>query len=151
MSSASGSIELPPRAWVGDRPQDIADYLAAYGGESYPVHAFRLAKCSCGSLEFELEADDNEGTARRTCAVCGKRHLICESEEYWDGSRPEKWQCVDCRSSDANVGVGFSLDSQSGEVTWLHVGYRCANCGVLGCFVGWKVSYTPSRQLLEKV
>lgn len=149
MGSASDRIEFPQRVWVGDRPEDIADYLTAYADDSYPVHAFRIATCSCGSLEFELEADDNEGTARRTCAVCGKRHPICESEEYWDGSRFEKWQCVDCQSSDANVGVGFSLDPQ-GEVRWLHVGYRCANCGVLGCFVGWKVSYTPSRQLLEK-
>jgi hypothetical protein len=41
--------------------------------------------------------------------------------------------------------------SAGGEVRWLYVGDRYSNCGILGCYAGWKVAYTPSKQLLEQV
>jgi len=49
-----------------------------------------------------------------------------------------------------NVGVGFSL-YDDGEVRWLYLGERCSKCGILGCFAGWKVGYSPSKGLLEQV
>ena len=49
-----------------------------------------------------------------------------------------------------DVGVGFSL-YDDGEVRWLCVGERCPKCGILGCFAGWKVGYSPSKGLLEQV
>ncbi|MGA7753515.1 MAG: hypothetical protein WCB05_11810 [Candidatus Sulfotelmatobacter sp.] len=50
----------------------------------------------------------------------------------------------------ANVGVGFSL-YDDGEIRWVYFGERCSACGILGCFAGWKVAYSPSKQLLEQV
>jgi hypothetical protein len=40
---------------------------------------------------------------------------------------------------------------EDGEVHWLYVGERCVRCGTLGCFAGWKIAYSPSKQLLEQV
>jgi hypothetical protein len=145
------SIDKSGKWWVGNDPQDIGEFLAAYSADAYPTHEFRISKCTCGSIRFKLEADDNEGTARRTCAACGREHFICDSEEYWEDSEPEALNCIECNSQQANIGVGFSLYPDDAEVKWLYVGYRCADCGVLGCFAGWKVAYAPSRHLFDKV
>ena len=110
----------------------------------------RYWKCTCGSEVFRLLADDNEGCAKRICASCANEALICDSAEYWDDAAPEEWKCIECGSTTANVGVGFSL-YDDGEIRWLYVGERCATCGVLGCFAGWKVAYAPSKQLFEQV
>lgn len=144
------SIDKSGKWWVGNSPHDLKEYLESYFAENYRSQTFRLAKCSCGSETFELLADDGEGCAKRICSSCREEHFICDSEEYWSEATPEKWKCVECGSVTANVGVGFSL-YDDGEVRWLYVGERCAACGILGCFAGWKVAYSPSKQLLERV
>jgi hypothetical protein len=127
----------------------MGEYLVAYGADNAPVSAFRLSQCVCSSVTFYLDADDDEGCAKRTCTDCSNEHLICDSAEYWDEASPERWRCIECDSERANVGVGFSL-YDDGEVRWLYVGERCASCGVLGCFAGWKVAYSPSAQMLSQ-
>lgn len=144
------SIDKSGKWWVGTRPEDIKEYLEAYSAEGYPTSEFRKSKCGCGSEVFELWADDEEGCAKRTCISCGQERLICDSEEYWQDASPERWKCVECGSTGANVGVGFSL-YDGGELRWVYVGERCSNCGILGCFAGWKIGYSPSKQLLEAV
>jgi hypothetical protein len=94
---------------VGDQPDDIEAFLRAYATEGYQVNEFRLSKCECGSLEFALDADDEEGVARRTCAACSREHFIGDSAEYWEGADAERWTCVECQSQRANIGVGFSI------------------------------------------
>ena len=143
------TIETSGKWWVGSEPSDIGEYLTAYGADNAPVSAFRLSRCVCSSFTFRLDADDNQGCAKRTCTDCSREHLICDSAEYWDESSPEHWRCIECGSEQANVGVAFSL-YEDGEVRWLYVGERCANCGVLSCFAGWKVAYSPSAQLLSQ-
>lgn len=145
------SINKSGKWWIGSAPQDIEEFLAAYSADAYATEEFRLASCACGSGEFKLEADDKEGTARRTCSRCGREHFICDSGEYWEDAEPETLSCIECNSQHANIGVGFSLYPDDGEIKWLYVGYRCAKCGVLGCFAGWKVAYAPSRQLFDQV
>ena len=146
------AINTSGKWWVGDSPEDIGAYLKAYSSDAYEVHQFRLAKCTCGSVEFELEADDDEGVARRTCVSCKKSHHLCDSADYWDEADPELWNCVECGSTRANVGVGFSLyDDDPCGVRWLYVGERCTKCGVLGCFIEWKVALSDALHFLEKV
>jgi hypothetical protein len=146
------AIDTSGEWWVGDRPEDIGEYLEAYSSDAYKVHEFRLAKCECGSVEFELEADDEEGVARRTCASCGTAHHICDSAEYWGHAHPERWKCIECDSERANVGVGSSLyDDDPTAVRWLYVGERCTKCGILGCFAGWKVALSNALHLLDEV
>jgi hypothetical protein len=143
------SIDKSAKWWIGTDSNDIKEYLQAYAADGYKVSEFRLGKCSCGSDVFTLLADDDEGCARRTCVSCGQEEFICDSEEFWADASPEEWKCVECGSDRANVGVGFSL-YEDGEIRWLYVGERCSNCGVLGCFAGWKVAYSPSKQLLDQ-
>jgi hypothetical protein len=144
------SIDKSGKWWVGSEPEDLRPYLEAYASEGYEVHEFRLARCSCGSNAFELFADDDEGTAKRICASCKSEHYICDSEEYWSECGPEQYRC-ECGSDFCNVGVGFSLYPERDAIKWLYVGERCAKCGILGCFAGWKIAYTPSLQLMEQV
>jgi hypothetical protein len=144
------TIDKSAKWWIGTTSEDIKEYLEAYSNDGYKVSEFRLAKCDCGCDAFKLLADDNEGCAKRTCASCSKEKFVCDSEEYWPTASPEQWKCIECASTSANVGVGFSL-YEDGEVRWLYIGERCANCGILGCFAGWKVAYSPSKQLLAQV
>jgi hypothetical protein len=41
--------------------------------------------------------------------------------------------------------------NNGGGVRWLYAGERCASCGVLGCFAGWKIAYSAAKQLFEQV
>lgn len=145
------SIDKSGKWWIGSEPLDIREFLGAYTASQYGIQEFRVAKCPCGGECFYLEADGDEGFAARVCPVCARRHFICDSKEFRDAAKPEACRCVECGSDEANVGVGFSLYDDDGEVRWLHVGVRCASCGVLGCVAGWKVAYAPSRQLFDQV
>jgi hypothetical protein len=144
------SIDKSGKWWVGTNAGDINEYLGAYSADGYKTTQFRQAICTCGSDEFRLLADDDEGCAQRTCASCGGKHFICDSEEFWADASPEEWKCIECGSTRTNVGVGFSL-YEDGEVRWLYIGVRCAVCGILGCFAGWKVAYAPSKLLFNQV
>jgi hypothetical protein len=145
------SVDKTGKWWVGDQPNDIREFLEAYASDGYKIGEFRMSRCECGSERFLLWADDNEGCAERQCESCKRHDFICDSEEYWEDAKPEEWKCIECESNAkvCNVGVGFSL-YEDGEVRWLYIGVRCATCGILGCFAGWKVAYTPSRQLLDQ-
>lgn len=148
---------------VGSEPADINTYLIRFvkaeGG--YPIDAFRLAKCHCGSLEFNVEADGNEGCAKRTCIKCSKEHLICDSSEYWEDAEPELCSCTECKSTKYNIGVGFSFRNskksiaslffRKKEIKWIYIGIRCSKCGILGCCADWKIDYGPSAQLMDQV
>jgi hypothetical protein len=147
---ALGLIDKAGKWWKGSEPNDIKEYLEAFASDAYLIHEFRSSICNCGGDGFYLLTDDGEGCAKRVCASCGVEHLLCDSEEYWQEARPVEWTCIECSSKIVNVGVGFSL-YEDGEIRWLYVGERCTQCQNLGCVTQWKVAYSPSRQLLEKV
>ena len=146
------AIDTSGAWWVGSSPGDIEEYLRAYSANGYPTTLFRLAVCGCGSETFRLEADDDEGVARRTCVKCGEAHFICDSGEYWGDATPETFTCVECEDTNCNVGVAFALyDDSPSAIKWLYVGERCAGCGVLGCMAGWKVGLDDALHLLDQV
>ena len=149
------AIDTSGKCWVGSEADDIQEYLRAYGDEGYAVDESRMCKCRCGSYEFELEADRDEGCALRICALCRTKHLICDSDEYWDKAEPESWECTECGCKTCNIGVGFSLysieEGSGSDVRWIYIGNRCTNCGTLGAFAEWKVGYSPSNHLLGQV
>ena len=41
--------------------------------------------------------------------------------------------------------AGF-IRRDSGSVKWVYIGSRCANCGVLGSFLDWKIDYEPTDE-----
>jgi hypothetical protein len=142
-------IDTTGKWWIGSEANDLDEYLRAYADESTPISLFGLSQCDCSSIVFNLEADDDEGCARRICTTCREAHLICDSAEHWDGASPIVFRCIECASDRGNVGVAFSLYPE-GDVRWLYVGVRCDNCGILGCFTGWKVAYSPSGHLISQ-
>jgi hypothetical protein len=145
------TIDTSGKWWKGDAPEDLDEYLHAYTEDGDAITEFRLARCGCGSVRFQLEVDEDEGVARRTCEACGEKHFICDSEENWTpGLKTKKYKCITCKSKIANIGVGFALYDGGRAVKWLYVGYRCIQCGVLGAMVDWKVGYEPSLQLLDQ-
>jgi hypothetical protein len=146
------AIDKSGQPWVGSEPDDVREYLVAYKAERYEVQQTRMCRCGCGSQAFRLEADRDEGCARRTCTACGAAHFICDSAEYWEDATPEGWKCTQCGNDACNLGVGFSLYEAEGadppDVRWISVGGRCTGCGTLGSFVDWKVGYGPSNGLI---
>lgn len=148
------TIDKSSDAWTSLLPADIGPYLVDLAIEegTYPINQFRLAICACGSQEFRLIGDQDEGAAKRTCAACDVTQFICDGEDYWVEAVPEKLVCTVCKSDVFNLGVGFSLSSGSApDVRWITVGERCVKCGTLGSFVDWKISYSPSMQLIDQV
>ena len=146
------TIDRSNEHWTGDVPDDIRGFLEAYATEGYEVHDFRLARCACGSLAFRLEADEDEGVARRTCTACAAEHFICDSEEYWTDADPEPCLCGECDADTVNIGVGFSMyENDPTGIRWLYVGVRCTGCGTLGCFTGWKVGMGDALYLRDRV
>ena len=147
--SITMSIDTSGKWWVGSALTDLHEYLKALADDSYPVHEFRLARCPCGGERFELHVEQAEGVARRTCIQCKARHWIADSAEHLESrTRLKRYKCITCKSTHANVGVGYSLYEDATAIRWLYVGNRCAECGVLGSMVNWKVGYEPSLQLL---
>lgn len=144
------AIDTSGEWWIGSSPDDLHEYLSALTADSYRIDKFRLARCGCGGVAFHLEADPDEGAARRTCASCHKEHLICDSEEYWEDADPAAWECMECASNQTNVGVGFALYDDRQGIRWIYLGVRCARCGILGCFADWKVGGS-SLQMMEQV
>ena len=148
------TIDKSGEWWIGSDINDLNEYLIAFTEDGYPIDEFRLAKCECGCDTFFLEADFDQGTARRTCVKCKKQHFICDSEEIWEESEPEEWACV-CDFHETNIGVGFAMrkcePGEEPDVKWINVGCRCTKCGTLSCFVDWKIDYGPSHHLLDQV
>jgi hypothetical protein len=143
------TIDTSGKWWKGSSPEDLREYLEALTRSSYAINEFRLSRCLCGEVRFNLEVEQDEGIARRICVECKREHFVCDSAEHYQADqRLKKYKCVACTSEVANVGVGFSLYEDKQTVHWLYVGNRCAQCGVLGCMVDWKVGYEPSLHLL---
>ena len=145
------SIDKSGKWWIGSESNDIKEYLEAYASGGYEADEFRLASCTCGSKIFYLYSDDDEGVAKRTCVDCGTEHFICDSEEFWGEAKPKQHHCIECKSENTNVGVAFSLYEDNDGIKWLYIGYRCNNCGILGCCTGWKIGKAGSNFLMEQV
>jgi hypothetical protein len=96
-----------------------------------------------------LEADQEEGCARRICSACVQSEFIGDSAEVWEEAEPEKCICP-CKGDQFEIGIAFSRRAD-GEVRWMTVGERCIRCGVLGSCVDWKIDYAPSQHLLTQV
>ena len=146
------TIDKSGKWWKGNSPEDVQEYLSCLSEAEYKISEFRLSRCTCGSVEFGLEYNVDEGVVRRKCSLCSSVHYMCGSEEYWlPKVRMKKFKCIECKSLVANVGVGFSLYTDGPGVRWLYVGERCVKCGVLGSIVDWKVGLSDSLHLLNEV
>ncbi len=91
-----------------------------------------------------------EGGARRTCVACGGQEFIADSADYWlDDPKADYYCACRCGKEEFAAAVGFSL-REDGDVRWIFVGLRCLECGLLGVYEDWKISYGPSAYLLDQ-
>jgi hypothetical protein len=55
-----------------------------------------------------------------------------------------------CGGEIFNVAVGFAL-RDDGDVRWVYVGLRCTKDGILGVYADWKIDFSPTVHLLDRV
>ncbi len=145
------SDQAEPRPY-GQTFEDLAAFLQRPVPDGYPVDQVRECVCrSCAGRSFEVQVMDEESAARRTCLTCKAREFIADSAEYWDDDAPAEYFCgCPCGHEEFAAAVGFSL-REDGDVRWLFVGLRCLDCGLMGVYEDWKISYGPSAFLLDQV
>jgi hypothetical protein len=137
--------------WYGDSQSDIRKELQRYGKlNEYVPTQFADARCSCGCKKFQLELDDEQGAAVRTCSKCKDEHPIGDSDEFLDEAELEACDCV-CGKDVFEITVGVSLYEDSKDVRWLYLGCRCPSCGLTGCYGDWKNEFNDYRKLLKRV
>ena len=134
----------------GSEPKDLEEFLIETTKDSYKMDIFRLAICNCGSVVFHYFMDDDEGVARRVCSSCGDDHYICDSKDNLEEADLVEYECT-CGSSLVNIGVGFALKADKGDIKWLYTAVRCRKCGYLSWGANWKIGYGPSLQLIDEV
>jgi hypothetical protein len=83
--------------WYGDSQADIRGELIRYGklDDEVPTQ-FKDVRCTCGSTNFRLQMDEEQGAAIRTCTSCGAAHAIADSDEYLSGANLDA-ACVHLR------------------------------------------------------
>ena len=70
------AIDTSGTWWKGESTSDLQEYLCVLSEEHYQATEFRVSSCSCGSEEFNLRFDSDEGFASRKCCKCSTKFLI---------------------------------------------------------------------------
>lgn len=133
-----------------DAQADIREELLDYSASCYVAKHFADAACECGSREFRLLLDENEGVAVRICRQCQLQHPIGDSEKYLEQAQIEECECP-CGSSFFEITVGVALYPDSEDLKWLYVGCRCPNCNLTACYGDWKNEFNNYREFLARV
>jgi hypothetical protein len=142
------TIDTSGQWWKGENFNDIIEFMKALTQEGYPAEEVKPSICECGHRYFRLEADSQEGCARRICTSCKKSSFIGDSHRYWEDASPEQIRCP-CGNDSFEIGIAFAF-RESGDVRWIYVGQRCEKCGILGSYVDWKIDDSPTDELLTK-
>lgn len=138
-------IDRTKHFWTGDSPEDIAEYLSAFS--KIPNLETKPVVCSrCGGNTFTLRTDWNEGAAQAICTGCKAKKLLLDSAEIWEDCSPRPLKCPVCKTRIYNVGAGLHR-RESGDLQWVYIGVRCAECGTLGCCVDWEIDYGPTDEM----
>jgi hypothetical protein len=134
----------------GDSQSDIREELLGYAKGSYLPTQFADAVCQCGSLQFTLLLDEDEGAVVRTCTLCQQVHPIGDSGEYLEDAELEQCACP-CGGEVFEVTIGLALYEGSKDVRWLYLGCRCPGCELTACYGDWKNEYEGYETLLNRV
>lgn len=134
-------------ALVGKDATFIAPFLRRWKKHSYPINHYVSLRCSCGTDEFAVRADPQEGACETKCVACKRTRFVADSEQYAGQATMKGVRC-ECKAQRFQVGVGFWRDTKK-EVRWIFVGARCVACDLLRAVADWKIDYTPSRHLVQ--
>ncbi|MCJ8339852.1 MAG: hypothetical protein MJK10_15395 [Pseudomonadales bacterium] len=103
----------------------------------YPTTSYEELNCDCGSKEFRLYSDDDEGGAFGICVTCNSEYDIENSREYIEEALNN---VCNCDSELLSLAVGKAFYPESNESRWVYVGAHCGKCGLDGVYVDWKQS-----------
>jgi hypothetical protein len=92
---------------------------------------------------FYVEADPAAGVARRRCLACGQADAVLDSEQHW--TQPGTWACGECGNSIAELAAGLAADG--GTVSWVALGVRCVECGIVAGVTDMLVPDVPIDQV----
>ena len=129
-------IDKSKKYWVGSGASDIDEYLKEY--TELPELEVKPVRCSCGSEDFTILVDQEEGAMLLKCTHCAEEKYLLDSAEYWPECKPKAGICRLCKNAEYNVRVGF-VRNEDGGVQWIYVGNRCTGCGALGSYVDWGI------------
>ena len=140
--------------WYGDCPEDVWEYFVWRTRNSpEPVGAWKHAVCDCGGSTFEMELDDVEQFARRTCAECGHEGVILSdppASRFPEDCHPRALFCICGMDEFEVIGVTAPYQDEPGTAEWFYLGIRCDDCGCLGCYSdGWLRRETDAAALLS--
>ena len=121
-------IDKSRHYWYVDSPDDIDEYLREYS-ECPSIEVKPVICNNCGNDALHLRVDQNEDA-------------IQEIEDIAAQVR----KCHDCKTKEYNIRVGF-IRRENGSVKWVYIGNRCTNCGLLGSYLDWKISYEPTDKM----
>lgn len=150
------TVEKRGQFWFGDSQVDIRKELCRYSDlNGYRATLFADAVCDCDNKRFELQLDDSEGAAIRTCVDCQRVHPIGDSDDYLSDANLESCECP-CGSCHFEIAVGVSLYQATDDIRWTYIrwtyiGCRCIDCHLIACFGDWKSEYIGSSEYLARV
>lgn len=138
-------IDKSRHYWYGDSPDDIDEYLREYS-ECPSIEVKPVICNNCGNDALHLRVDQNEDAIQVKCPKCGYKKILLDCEEIWQDAMPRLRKCHDCKTKEYNIRVGF-IRRENGSVKWVYIGNRCTNCGLLGSYLDWKISYEPTDKM----
>jgi hypothetical protein len=133
---------------TGEDVEDLRSFLTSLEGAP-EVH--ETVVLTCGNHEDEqpswtyVEADARAGVARRRCLQCARTTDVLDSADRW--THPPMWSCKNCRQSITEVVAGLSV-ADGEHVTWVVLGARCVECGLVEGLTDVVLPATPLSQVL---
>ena len=144
------AIDSSGEWWRGTQAADLDLYLAEFRAGGYPVARVVHASCGgCGGSTFRVLVDDEEGYVERRCTSCAARFAMLDSADVQDEADPGGAACP-CGNETFEVAVGFAV-RDDGDVRWTSIGLRCVGDGILGVYADWKIDYSPTAHLYDRV
>ncbi len=114
---------------------NLEDAINKYAkANKYPATRYDAVACSCGSDNFKMFSDDEEGGVYLVCAECGEEHDIENSRGYIEKACQN---VCNCDQESLQVGVGKSFYEGTDDPRWIYVGAKCPGCGLAGVYVDW--------------
>jgi hypothetical protein len=144
------ALKKKGKHWYGTTPEDIKSEMLRFSKlNGYVAVRFSESVCTCGSRLFNLESDEDEGAARRTCTACGTVHLMGDSAEYADEASFDNHECV-CGAEEFQLLSGVALYDESNDVRWYYIGCLCTQCNLVGVFAHWKCEAGDADEFLTR-